>query len=191
MTAFATYTDLGLRLNRTFTSGSDQAWVTALLEDAASYIRGVIGNDIYPALQSTYVAYPQQGRIRLPQSLVVSVDAVSQIDPATSLPAGVSWTQCDPQQIWVPCDLPTTVTFTHGLAAPPNDLIGFNCVIVSQQMITVAAGIGLSAAGLSSVAIDDFKAAWADAGAGTGMTLSEDSQAYLRKRYGTSMTLVL
>ena len=45
-------------------------------------------------------------------------------------------------------------------------------------------GLGLSAGGLSSLAIDDFKAAFADGGASTGMTLTPHAAAAVRTQFG-------
>jgi hypothetical protein len=185
MTAFATYTDLALRLNRTFTD-PEQAWVTALLEDAAEFMRGVMnGNQVYPSSQSTYTAYPVEGRVILPQTMIRSVDAV--VSPDTSLPVAFTYRQ---GIVFLTCDDPVDVTFTYGLDTAPQDLVNINCVLVSQQMTTIAAQLGLSGGGVSSVAIDDFKLAFADGGAGTGLSLTDSTTKYLERRYGTQAWVV-
>jgi hypothetical protein len=38
--------------------------------------------------------------------------------------------------------------------------------------------------GLSSVALDDFKLAWADGGEGSGMTLTKHAEAAVRRQFG-------
>lgn len=175
MTAFATPDDLGLRMKRQFTS-DESAWVTALLEDAAVFMRGVMRSQVYPPTQSTFTAYPVRGRVNLPP-LVSSVDAVVQ----DGLP--IRWKQFE-ELLFVECNDPTQVTITHGLATVPSDLVGINCAIVAQMMLLVEAGIGLTAGGLSSVALDDYKVAFADAGASTGMAMTDATKAYLETHYG-------
>lgn len=178
--AFATYLDLGGRMKRTFTT-DEQTWVTMLLEDAAAFMRGVMRNQVYPTRQSTYVAYPVGGWVRLPQSHVVSVDAVVSNLTLTA----VSWDQeQDSIRPW--CDGPVKVTFTYGLTAPPADLVAINCALVSQQMLTVEAGLGLNAGGLSSAALDDYKIAFADGGKGSGLSMTDDTHKYLEQTYGTT-----
>lgn len=184
MTAFATYQDLGLRLNRDFSA--DHAWVDALLDDAAEFMRGNMnGNQVYPSSQSTYLAYPVEGRVILPQTMVTSVDAV--MSPSTSLAVGYIGRQ---GVVYLTCDDPVNITFTYGLAAAPSDLININCALVSQQMLTVLANLGLNAAGLSSASIDDFKLAFANAGDGAGLSLTPAIQTYLERRYGTQAWIV-
>jgi len=186
MTAFATSDDLALRLNRTFTV-SEEAWVSALLEDAADFMRGVMGSRVYPSSQSTYVAYPIGGRVTLPQGFVRSVDAVERDGEA--LVVDVDYTRRQ-DTLFVDCDDPVDVTFTYGLSVAPTDLVSINCALVSQMMLTVTAGLGLTGAGLSSIAIDDFKAAFADAGASTGLSMTDQTRNYLVGKYGTSAWVV-
>lgn len=182
MTAFATSDDLALRLNRTFTT-EEELWVTALLDDAAEFMRGVMGSQVYPSSQSTYVAYPVGGRVALPQGFVRSVDAVERDGEALEYVRRQD-------TLFVDCNEPVDVTFTYGLDTAPNDLISINCALVSQMMLTVSAGLGLTGAGLSSIAIDDFKAAFADGGASTGLSMTDHTRDYLIGRYGTSAWVV-
>lgn len=184
MVAFATYVDLATRLKRTFTS-DEQDWVTALLEDAADYMRGVMRNQVYPSAQSTYTAYLTGGWARLPQGLVRSVDSVTSTD---GLP--VVWKRReDSVQVTNPVDA-VLLTFTYGLDAAPSDLKSINCALAAQMILTVEAGIGLTAGGLSSIAIDDFKASFADGGVGTGMSLTDATRQYLIDHYGQSAWVV-
>lgn len=179
MDAFATHDDLGGLLKRTFV-GDDITWVTSLLEKAASYMRGVIGSQVYPATSSTYTTVAFGGWVDLPQNVIRSVDSV--VDSAGS---AVSYTRVQ-DSIQTNCSGPLTITFTYGVAAAPDDLVALNCVLVSQQLITLANNLGLSGGGLSSVSIDDFKLAFANAGEGTGYSLTEQNQQYLKDVYGRS-----
>jgi hypothetical protein len=178
MTAFATAAELSVRLNRTF-SAEEEVWVESLLEDAADFMRGVMGNKVYPSAQTTYTAYVSSGWVTLPQSMVRSVDAVTQNG------AAITFTQFQ-DSIKVDVTGAIEVTFTYGVAAAPRDLVAINCALVGQQMLTVEANLGLSAGGLSSVAIDDFKLAFADAGASTGLALTANTEKYLKDNYGSS-----
>lgn len=179
MTAFATYDDLALRMKRVFTV-AEQEWVTTLLEDAASFLRGCIGRAVvYPVTTSTFTAYPSGGRIDLPQPFVVSVDSVTRDeDPVSFLRRE--------DTLYVVTDDACDVEFTYGLAEPPNDLLALNCALVSGTITLVESDLGLQVGGLSSVALDDFKVAFADGGAGTGLTLPEPQLRYLRDAYGST-----
>jgi len=182
MIAFATFEDLGKRLARDFTP-IEQSQVTVLLEDAADFMRGVIGNQVYPSATATYVTSPVGGWVTLPQTPVRSVDAVTRDG------VDLDWKQVQDSIKVVGCD-PVTVTFTYGLASAPSDLIGINCALAGQMLLTVEAGLGLTAGGLSSVALDDFKAAFADAGAGTGLSLTDATRSYLQTNYGSRAWVV-
>jgi hypothetical protein len=182
MAAFASASDLEARLGRTFSS-SEEEQVVALLDDAAALMRGVMRNQVYPATQATYVAYPSGGRVDLPQDFVVSVDAVEREGVA------VEYTQREDTVI-VDCDEAVDITFTFGLDDPPADLVGINCAIVSSALLTAQAGLGLNAGGLSSVAIDDFRYAFADGGSSAGMTITPHLRDYLVARYGRSAWVV-
>ena len=179
MTAFATHQDLAVRMKRTFTE-DEKAWVTELLEDAASFLRGCIGRaQVYPVTQSTFTAWPLGGRVDLPQPFVVSVDAVTR--------GGVpeAFTRRE-DAVYVRYDDEHEVTFTYGLAEPPRDLVGYNVALVSQTVTLVEADLGVSIGGLSSVALDDFKIAFADGGALTGLALPEAQMRYLQNAYGST-----
>jgi hypothetical protein len=182
MTAFASASDLEARLGRTFSSPEEEQ-VTVLLEDAAALMRGVMRNQVYPATQATYVAYPSGGRVDLPQDFVVSVDAVEREG------VEIEYTRREDSVI-VDCDEAVDITFTYGLDAAPADLVGINCAIVSNALLTTGAGLGLTAGGLSSVAIDDFRAAFADGGSSAGMTITPHLREYLVSRYGRAAWVV-
>jgi len=175
--AFATYADLQTLLNRTFTS-DEQPWINALLASASTYLReDVIGQTVYPQTTSTYTDYPTAGRVDLPQFPVVSIGSV-QRDAAE-----IDYVY-RPGYILVDGDDPVDITYTWGYAIVPDRLKELACVLVSAALLTLEAKVGLTAGGLSSVALDDFKLAWADAGAQSGMTLPEIQKADLRRRYG-------
>ena len=189
MDAFATYTDLELRLNRTFTV-DEQSWITALLEDASTYLRDdVIGLQVYPQATSTFTAWPDGGRVDIPQQPLISIDLVEDADGNT-LVEDTDYTRRD-STLSFNSDDPVTITFTYGYTTAPDSLIRWTCVLVSQALIPLEQNLGLTVGGLSSVAIDDFKAAFADAGENTGITLSDRNIALLRRQFGVGDVTVV
>lgn len=183
MEAFATADDLASRLKRVFTS-EEEAWIDGLLADASDHLRSVIGQDVYPLTQSTYVAYPVEGRVDIPQHPVVSIDAVERDG------AAVDYTE-RPGFILLESDEPVSVTFTWGYAEPPNELVRLACVLVSQTLLPLEAQIGLTAGGLSSVQLDDFRLAWANAGEESGMALTRHAEASVRRAFGASSSVTV
>jgi hypothetical protein len=179
--AFATVDDLAARLNRTF-SVEEEPWITTLLEDASTYLReDVIGLQVYPQSSATFSAWPDgTGAVVLPQQPVISVDAVELDGEAIDyeLRDGV---------VYVAACTAIDITFTYGYAVAPEGLKRWACVLVSQALVPLELNLGLTVGGLSSVAIDDFKAAFADGGESTGMSLSDRNVALIRKQYGTDV----
>lgn len=176
MTAFAEVSDLETLLKTTF-EGDDAAQVEALLEAASDHLRSVIGQDVFPQTQTTYTAYPTFGREDLPQWPVVSVDAVERDSVA------VEYTY-RPGFITVKGDDPVDVTFTWGVTEAPAELKRLALVLAAQALAMFNTTGALSAGGLSSLAIDDFRAAFADGGAGTGIALTKHAEQSVRRRFG-------
>ena len=181
MDAFATVDDLAARLNRTF-SVEEEAWITTLLEDASTYLReDVIGQQVYPQSTATFNAWPDGSRsVVLPQQPAQSVASVT---------VGATAVEFEVRDgvVYVDTDDEVTVTFTYGYALPPEGLKRWACVLVSQALVPLELNLGLTVGGLSSVAVDDFKAAFADGGEGTGMSLSDRNIALIRRQYGTDV----
>ncbi|WP_092965298.1 hypothetical protein [Agromyces sp. CF514] len=180
MDAFATFQDLEARLNRVF-SVDEQEWITTLLEDASTYLReDVIGLQVFPQSTVTFTAWPSNGEVVLPQQPVVGAPTVfvGATEIGFVLRDGV---------LFVDTDDEVTVTFTYGYASAPEGLKRWACVLVSQALIPLELNLGLTVGGLSSVALDDFKAAFADGGEGTGMSLSDRNVALIRRQYSTDV----
>lgn len=177
MDAFATHEDLSALLKREFTD-AEQEWMTTLLESASTYLRDdVIGQTVYPQATVEYTDYPTSGRVDLPQFPIVSIVSVERDGTA------IDYTY-RPGYITVTGDDPVDITYTYGYTEAPARLKDLTCVLVSSALVTLEAQLGLTAGGLSSVALDDFKLAWADAGEQSGMTLPEIQKTDLRRRYG-------
>ena len=177
MEAFATTTDLATRLNRTFTV-DEQMWLTTLLEDASAYLRTeVIGQNVYPPATVTFDDWPTAGRVDLPQYPIVRIDAVKRDGVDIDY-------EYRPGYITVQGDEKIEITYTYGVVEAPDDLIRLTCVLVSSALIPLENQLGLTAGGLSSVALDDFKLAWADAGSASGMVLPPIQSATVRAMFG-------
>lgn len=176
MVAFATADELGTRMKREF-SPEEKAWLDELLEDATAYLQGEIGQLVHPRQTATFTEWPSAGRVDLPQQPVISIDGVARDGVAVHF-------EPRPGYVRVRGDDPVDVTFTFGYAEVPRNLESLACALVSQQLTLLEAGLGLSIGGLSSVALDDFKIAFADGGDATGLTLPKVTLDSLRQQYG-------
>lgn len=176
MTAFATVDDLEVLLKASY-EGDDSDQVEQLLEAASDHLRFVIGQQVYPRATSTYTAYPTFGREDLPQWPVVSVDAVERDGVAVDF-------KYRPGFIMVASDDPVDVTFTWGFDEVPGELKRLTLVLAAQalQMFEVTGGV--SGGGLSSLSIDDFRAAFANGGESTGISLTKQVERAIRSRFG-------
>lgn len=177
MAAFATYQDLERALRVTF-SDEDREQATELLEAASAYLRFVIGQNVYPRATITFTDWPDlSGRVDLPQWPVASIDSVER--------AGVeiSWGY-RPGFVLVDGQEPVDVTFTYGTVEPPDELRRVTVVLAAQALQSLELTGSLTAGGLSSVSIDDFRAAFANGGAETGVALPALQQAALRRAFG-------
>jgi len=174
--AFATYQDLEARLNRTFTV-PERAWITTLLEDASTYLReDVIGFQVYPQATVAFSAWPENGEIVLPQQPVIAVVSVKRSAVA------IGYTYVD-GVVYVQGTEAVDIEFTYGYAVAPEDLKRWTCVLASQALLALELKLGLTGGGLSSIALDDFRVGFADAGENTGIQLSDKNIELIRNRY--------
>jgi hypothetical protein len=181
--AFATYLEFGTRLRREF-DVAEQVWITSLLEDASTYLReDVIGAQVFPQSSATFEAWPDGGRVDLPAHPVVSVESVMRNGLAIGFERRDSALYVDGNEL-------VEISFTYGHALAPEGLKRWAMVLVSQVMVPLELKLGLTVGGLSSVAIDDFKAAFADAGEATGISLSDRNIEMIRRQYSTGTHVV-
>lgn len=176
MTAFATVEDLEALLKTTY-AGDDMLQVEALLNAASGHLRFVIGQDVFPTTTSTYTAYPTFGREDLPQWPVVEVVSVTR--DGAPIPF-----KYRPGFILVSGDDACDVTFTWGVGEAPAELNRLTLVLAAQALQMFETTGALSAGGLSSLAIDDFRAAFADGGAETGISLTPHAEKAIRRTFG-------
>lgn len=174
--AFATQNDVAVTLNRTF-SADEQAWVDELCGQASTYLQSVIGQEVYPKATATFMDWPDAGRVDLPQFPIVSIDAVQR--DGVDVPFDYR-----PGFVLVSGDDPVDVTFTYGYSKVPDELRRLTVVLVSQSLTALELGLGVTVGGLSSVALDDFRAAFADGGESTGMVLPSVQRDHVRAQFG-------
>ena len=174
--AFASIDDLKKLTGRDFPPEQVEQ-IEALLEAASTYLRSVAGQQVYPQQTVTYTDWPTAGRLDLPQFPVVSIGSVKRDG------AEIRYTY-RPGYINVHGDEPVEVTYTFGYATVPDRLKDLACVLVSSALLTLEADLGLTAGGLSSVAIDDFRVAFADGGAQSGMVLPQIQEDAVRAEFG-------
>lgn len=180
--AFATVDALAIRTGRTFTD-EQKPQIEALLQDASDYLRGILGSHVTPP--KTFTAILPAGFTSLP-AFTTQVTEVERHDVPLS-----GWT-FDGAEVFVPGDDPASVTWNCGLSTVPAELTRWTIVLTAQALSTLELGLGLTAGGLSSLQIDDFRAAFADGGASTGMSLSDRAIGLLRDQFGwTGSTAVI
>lgn len=177
MVAFATVADLEAALNKTFV-GDELTQAESLLDAASDHLRFVIGQQVFPRQTSTYVAYPSFGREDLPQWPVVDGSITVERD---LVPVDFKYR---PGYIVVSSDDPVDVTFTWGFDTAPPELKRLAVVLAAQALQMFEMTGGLTGGGLSSLSIDDFRAAFADGGSETGIALTKHAERSIRQRFG-------
>lgn len=178
-TGFASVADLQARLNKTFAE-PDLPWVQTLLDDASDHLRSVLGWQVWPVASVTVRTKVNVGDFyRIPIQPVQALGAVTVDGVGVAVTEFDGGIQFKDQGIAV-------ISFTAGYATIPAVLTSWACVLAAQAMDAVVKLGMLSSAGLSSVAIDDFKMAWANGGEGSGYVLPDRVVEQLRASFGTS-----
>ena len=182
MTAFATKADLAARLKRavpTAASLEESQW-DAALDDASAFLRSIIGWQVYPSSTVSTVLFGYGTRwLPLPGG-ATSVTSVTG-DGAPSEYTLIDGSLYGDSGLWFG---KITVEYTIGVDTAPEDLVAFCCVVASQ-IISVTSDLGaLSATGVASVAIDDYRKAWSQ-GESAGLDLPSRVVDQLRATYGS------
>lgn len=102
------------------------------------------------------------------------------------LPNGL-WRHCG----WGRCPVPVTVTYTHGLAAVPDDIVDLTCQLAVAWLAHQEMGGG-STAGLTAAAIDDARETYNDESAGqiTPVYIPAMTRQWLAARFGGGVGVV-
>lgn len=141
MVALATADDVAVRIGRTFTV-DEEARVTALLDDASAAVRAYTGQEFTLVADDVARIRARNGVVRLPQRPVVDVTATTDVDGNS---VEFDWDAGDTVSIAglspiVRFDVePFTtrtpwidVTYSHGYATVPPDIVGVVCQIVGR-----------------------------------------------------------
>lgn len=158
---------------------------------ASSLIRDAAGCSISEETSTVTVTGSRSKLLSLPGP----VTAVSSVAIGTSavtdymtLPNGLyracGWADlCDIAQV--------TVTYTHGLATVPDDIVDLTCNLAKAWLDHAAAGGG-STAGLNQVAIDDAREGYTDEAAGqiSPVYIPQATRDWLGRRFGGSVAVV-
>jgi hypothetical protein len=152
--------DIQARVTVTLTAGQ-QAAASALITDASARVRNWTRQDFaVGSRQDTVNVRPTDGKIRLRLLPVLSVDEVARVlpDGTESIAYGlwiydgidtinvwppapllvnapVAWTSAD----WWWRDVAYAITYTHGYAAVPDDVISVVCGMVSRVLLAPGA----------------------------------------------------
>lgn len=182
----ATTTDLS---DRGVTTGN----MAVALQVASAAVRDAAGVAIGEET-STVVVNAGAGNLLSLPGPVTSVAAVAIDGTAISsddfevLPNGL-WRHCG----WMVCGRPVSVsvTYTHGLATVPDDIVDLTCVLAKAWLDHVAAGGG-SVAGLTSARLDDAAETYsAEAAAQVSpVYIPEVTRNWLARRFGGGVEVV-
>ncbi|MGV8973366.1 MAG: hypothetical protein ACOH10_13675 [Rhodoglobus sp.] len=187
LTALATVADLSGRLGVVPPSNPSVAYtqMSLALEDASSDLRGAIGQALNFGTSTVSVWATPDGYVRLPAVPAITITLV--LDEGVA----VDYRKVDSATLYVPSGYARMldVTYTHGWATIPGELVKWTCVLAAASLAAAQTGnLGMSG-GLSSVGVDDARATWAtNAGEqGEGVSLPERVAERLRATYGAPM----
>lgn len=162
---------------------SNSALVAAMLAAASAAIREAAGSAISEQTSTVTLTAPEGPWLRLPAQPVTAVSAV-EIDGADvtdwTLANGALWRSCG----WRSCEpVLVTVTFTHGLAEVPADIVNLVCMFAAAGMAEASDG---SRAGVVGERIDDYSVQYAQGAEASSSALEvpERTARMLRARFG-------
>lgn len=193
MDALATTDDLDAR----GITWDDQALAELFLGVASAAVRDAAGCPI-SRMTSTVALFGDCGtRLALPGQPVISVTTV--ILDGITLVAGTDWALANGELIrrrgWASLRLlpsPVTVTYVHGLAVVPADLVDLVCRMVATALQAAAGedGEGLAVDDVTAERLGDYSVSYdADSGL-TEMDLSTRTRKRLRARFGGGVAMV-
>ena len=169
----------------------DDADLDRALEVASASIRDAAGVSITQETSTVVVNAGRGNLLGLPGP-VVAVDSVT-VDGATVsaddyeiLPNGL-WRHCG----WGNSPVRVTVTYTHGLAVVPDDIVDMACQLAVAWLSHMSGGGG-STAGLKAVSIDDASESYTDESAGqiSPTYIPDVTRNWLARRFGGGVEVV-
>lgn len=185
MAALATTAEFEARLGRALTAGAETDRVEALLDDVSAVVRAYTGQQITSSSTTDRIQV-RNGTVRLPQRPVTAVAGVDNVDGD---PIGYSWDAGDAIYLdgfnpsrsfevapfinrtpWV------DVTYTHGYATVPADIVAVVC-----QMVGRAFGRTAETAGVTQESIAGYSYSVGAAAAAGPMGMLADERRILDK----------
>lgn len=177
-TPFATLADLEKALKRSFT-GADIAWANDLLAQASDHLREeVLGWQVYPPATGSYQTQIKCGCFYSLPSQPATLTQVLMLQDQTTATVDEFDGGFVPDKSGI-----ARITFTFGYAAAPPILRSWTLVLAGQLVENITKLGLLTADGLSSVAIDDFKIVWQQQGAG-GFGIPAHAVEALQRSFG-------
>ncbi|MDT0568868.1 hypothetical protein RM704_15555 [Streptomyces sp. DSM 3412] len=174
---------------------SETTIVGTFLAEASASVREAAGVPISQTTSTVALEGPDNSQwLSLPGPPVLSVASVA-IDGETvtdwKLRSGQLWRAAG----WSPGPEPSevTVTYTHGLATVPADLVGLVCRIAAAVLVAHRAqpdGEGLAARDIRSERIGDYAVTYGDSGRITDIELPDYLREQLAARFGGGVTVV-
>src|SRR3954470_6768383 len=187
MAALATLAQLEARLGRQISDVDEMTRAEALLDDASAAVRSYTGQYISSASSSERLA-ARHGYVRLPQRPARSVDDVVN-DDALDVPfrwaLGSEEVQLDAAFYCPPSQrrVYVTVTYSHGYAVVPDDIVAVTCNIAARSL-----GVRAEDAAVTSQTITNFSESYGPVGAAgpVGLFSSETMVLDRYRRVGTT-----
>lgn len=150
MASLATIVQLEARLGRDIPNGTETTQAQALLDDASAAVRGYTGQS-FDEDETTERIWPRDGRIRLSQRPVIEVSAVKNVDGND---ISFTWYEGDSVVVGAtPLNYfevngigtqPVDVTYEHGYATVPEDIVAVVCQIAGRALTRPADEAGLT-----------------------------------------------
>ncbi|TDD88357.1 hypothetical protein [Actinomadura rubrisoli] len=170
----------------------DQDLAETYLGVASASVRDAAGVPI-SRVTSTVSLFGDDGQwLRLPGPPVISVATVT-LDGG-ALVQGTDWALVDGALFRVcgwrvcgPLPVPAVVTYTHGLAEVPADVVDLVCRLTASALVAAAAeddGSGLAVDRIVSERLGDYAVTYDKASGATEMELADRTRDRLRSRFG-------
>lgn len=165
---------------------AEQVAVATYFDVASAIVRDAAGSPI-SATSSTVTLEGRGSRLQLPGGPATAVSGVSVDGLAVTdykLLSGALVRSCG-----FPDGSEVTVTYTHGFATVPADIVDLVCRLVGQELTAMRSG-DIASRGITSERIGDYSVTYSDAETGT-MCLSEYQRNRLAARFGNGGSITV
>ncbi|WP_017599203.1 head-tail connector protein [Nocardiopsis lucentensis] len=167
---------------------SEEQLVDRYLGVASAAVRSAAGCPISQTTGTVVLAGRCESRLPMPGPPVTSVTTVlideAQVDDwRLSRPRASLFRSCG----WGGVEAEVEVTYTHGLATVPADIVDLVCRIATQSLVAYRSGSGgegLAAGDVRSERIGDYSVTYGGDGLITEMELPDYLRTRLRSRFG-------